>query len=256
MSHTLTVAADSLVAYSEYRFRFSAVNDYGTSDVSEELIISVAPLPSQPNAVTKNQDYSTLTAMTIEWAELGDTEPATGYKLYMTTDATGEEALIYDGENNPNVLSYYVDGLETGASYTFNLEAYNFNGAGAKSPDATFTSCTAPSNLGAPSITETTETSITLSWSAPESNGGCSLTGFELYVDDGANGALSSVDTGTIANKPYLREHTYTLTGSDTGKTFRIYLSAVNEIGSVSSTLISTVLAAVPDAPGAAPTIV
>lgn len=46
MSHRLTVADDSLTAYSEYRFRFFAQNDYGDSDVSEELIVSVAPLPS------------------------------------------------------------------------------------------------------------------------------------------------------------------------------------------------------------------
>lgn len=191
----------------------------------------------------------------VEWAELGDTEPATGYNLYMTTESTGEEELVYNGENNPNVLSYFIEGLETGESYTFNLEAFNFNGAGTRSADATFTACTAPSNLDTPVVSDSTETTLTFSWTAPENNGGCSITGYEIYVDDGSNGAFTSIDTGTIADKPYLREHTYTLAGTETGKTFRVYLVAENEIDSVQSSLISAVLADVPDAPLAAPTI-
>ena len=255
MSHTLTQAADGIVPYSEYRFRFYATNDYGDSSSSAELIVSVAPLPSQPPAVTKNQVYSTTTAIMVEWAELTDTEPATGYRLYMTTDSTGEQEMIYDGKNNPNVLSYFIDGLTTGDSYTFNLEAFNFNGAGDLSADATFTACTAPSNLAAPVVSDSTETTLTFTWTAPANNGGCSITGYEIYVDDGSNGAFSSIDSATVADKPYLREHTYTLAATETGKTFRIYLVAENEIDSVQSTLISTVLADVPDAPTTVPTI-
>lgn len=97
MSHQLTQAADSLTPYAEYRFRFYATNDYGDSDPSAELIVSVAPLPSKPAQVTKNQVYSTTTAIMVEWTELADTEPATGYRLYMTTEATGERELVYDG---------------------------------------------------------------------------------------------------------------------------------------------------------------
>lgn len=54
MSYTVTVAADAVVAYSHYRFRIRVVNEYGNSEYSEEVVLSVAPLPSQLNAVTKD----------------------------------------------------------------------------------------------------------------------------------------------------------------------------------------------------------
>ncbi len=59
--HTLTVAADGLVAYSTYRFRVKTVNFYGDSNYSAELAVAVAPLPSQPAPVTKQQMFSSTT---------------------------------------------------------------------------------------------------------------------------------------------------------------------------------------------------
>lgn len=56
MSHTVktSVASDAIVSYAEYRFRLKNVNAYGSSAYSEEVILSVAPLPSAPAAPTKN----------------------------------------------------------------------------------------------------------------------------------------------------------------------------------------------------------
>jgi hypothetical protein len=44
-----------------------------------------------------------------------------------------------------------------------------------------------------------------------------------------------------------------TLAAANTGKVFRAYLKSNNEIGSVTSSLMSVVLANVPDKPSAAP---
>jgi hypothetical protein len=51
--HTLTVADDSLIPFTIYRFRVKTVNFYGDSPYSAEISIAVAPLPSQPAPVTK-----------------------------------------------------------------------------------------------------------------------------------------------------------------------------------------------------------
>lgn len=128
MSHTLTQAADGLVSYSKYRFRMYAVNDYGPSDYSEELAVSIAPLPSQPAPVIKDSYFSTKSSIKVNWVTLPDTEPATGYKLSMKDDQTGITRLVYDGSSNPNVLTYIINNLITGYSYTFILVALNFNG--------------------------------------------------------------------------------------------------------------------------------
>jgi len=253
MSHTLDSVADTLTPYAEYRFRMKAENAYGSSDWSEEVVVALAPLPSAPAAVTKVQSLSTKTSMKVAWTAPADIEPITGYKLYLTDPKEGTTALIYDGSNNPNLLSYVVNGLTTGSTYIFNVVALNFNGESPVSADASFKACTAPSGLEPPDITSTTETTIDFAWSSPADNGGCAISGYVLLMDDGAGGAFTATDTGAIANKPYLRSHQVTLTGADTGKTYRAKLQAVNDIGTAESSLTSVILADAPDQPSAAP---
>lgn len=56
-----------------------------------------------------------------------------------------------------------------------------------------------------------------------------------------------------MGSKPYLRSHTLSFAGTETGKSFRVKLRAINAIGYAESSLISFVLAAVPDQPAAGP---
>jgi hypothetical protein len=171
----------------------------------------------------------------------------------MTPVITGIQTLVYDGSNNPNVHYHLTSGLTSGTSYTFNLVAINFNGESDPSPDAVFSACTTPSGLSQPVASATTQTTVLLTWTAPVSNGGCSITGYVLYVDDGTgtSGTFTATDTTTIANKPYLRSDTVTL--SPSGSTFRAYIRAINSIGYINSNIMSFILASVPDTPSVAP---
>ena len=96
MSHTMTateVTIDvvtgleealepgDIVAYEHYRFRIRAVNAYGYSDYSEELVASIAPLPSKLDPVEKDQAYSSSTSIMVRWATPSDQEPIIGYRL-------------------------------------------------------------------------------------------------------------------------------------------------------------------------------
>jgi titin len=191
-----------------------AVNYYGDSDYSEELPAAIAPLPSKPANVMKDQILSTKTSIRIVWNKLPDTLPAKGYKLYMKDEAIQSTSLVYDGSSNANVLYYLKNNLTTGYSYTFTLVAVNFNGEGPASNSVTFKSCTAPSNIRPPYATSTTKTTIDLSWTPPADSGGCSITGYELYVDDGNGGIFVNTDASSIANKPYLRSHELTFNSS------------------------------------------
>lgn len=75
-----------------------------------------------------------------------------------------------------------------------------------------------------------------------------------MYVDDGNGGSFANTDTTDIENKPYLRSHKLIFTDPLlTGKFFRIKIKAINEIGSVTSSLTSIMLADVPSKPSAAP---
>jgi hypothetical protein len=57
----------------------------------------------------------------------------------------GGEVMIYDGHDNPNILTFKIEGLTPGNSYGFSVASLNFNGLGARSAIATYTACTVPS---------------------------------------------------------------------------------------------------------------
>jgi hypothetical protein len=83
-------------------------------------------------------------------------------------------------------------------------------------------SCVTPSQPKVPYRIDGTATDITLGWSAPSSDGGCYITGYRLFRDDGASGTITTeVDAASINDKPYLTSYTVTLTAADTGNLFR-----------------------------------
>ncbi len=107
-------------------------------------------------------------------------------------DTDGIYNIAYDGSTNPIRRSYTVTSLTTGASYGFKIQALNFNGKGQISNEAVFTSCTAPVSMLPPTIVETTQTTIKISWEYPQDDGGCPLTGFEVLMDDGNSGSFTN----------------------------------------------------------------
>lgn len=75
---------------------------------------------------------------------------------------------------------------------------------------------------------------------------GCPLSGFELYRDDGASGAITTL---VSTYEPQELEATITLTAADESKTFRVQVKAFNHAGSITSGIGSFVIANVPDQP-------
>ena len=67
-----------------------------------------------------------------------------------------------------------------------------------------------------------TATDIELGWSAPTDDGGCPITGYKIFRDDGAGGLISiEVDPSSVENKPYLNSYIVTLGSNYTGDVFR-----------------------------------
>lgn len=53
-------------------------------------------------------------------------------------------------------------------------------------------------------------TTITLAWQAPQEDGGCPITGYQLMRDSGlgiGDAIATEVDAGAINGRPALREH-------------------------------------------------
>lgn len=81
------------------------------------------------------------------------------------------------------------------------------------------------------------------------------MTGFKLYLNDGAGGtAFSEIDAGTVNDQPTYMEHTTTsVNGALVGNSYAFKIEAVTTGGSVTSSSVEYVLADVPDDPTVAP---
>ncbi len=64
-----------------------------------------------------------------------------------------------------------------------------------------------PSQWSKPTKISTTNSSIDISWNEPTSNGGCAITSYAVFIDDGNNGpfveANSNLDN-SVRNLPSL----------------------------------------------------
>ena len=138
--------------------------------------------------------------------------------------------------------------METGLVYQFKVAAVNFNGDSERSDALTKFSCLLPDTPDVPFRVSGTRTELTLRWSVPTDDGGCPLTGFNLYRDDGNQGTVSvEVDSDQIQSRPSLVEHKVLFVAGDTGKQFRFQLQASNREGSSISRVAAFIIADVPD---------
>lgn len=95
---------------------------------------------------------------------------------------------------------------------------------------------------------------MTVGWEDPSDNGGCFITGFAVFVDDGQLGAFTEVN---IADDPNVRGnpglHSLTITSPFTlasiGTSFRVKIVSYNVDGETESAVATIVLGDVPDAP-------
>ena len=133
-----------------------------------------------------------------------------------------------------------VSNLTNGQSYTFRVRAVNSAGASAASAaSASVTPATvpgAPTNLGATGGDQ----QVMLSWTAPASNGGDSITGYE-YEQGGSGTWISTGGTDT----------TYTVFNLTNGQPYRFRVRALNSVGAGAASAASPNVtpATEPDAP-------
>lgn len=89
------------------------------------------------------------------------------------------------------------------------MQAVTFNGAGVLSSSQEIYACEPPSQGLAPARITSTRTSMHVSWLPPVNDGGCDILGYAVFIDDGANGAFTEVNSPndqSVRNKPGLHE--------------------------------------------------
>ena len=150
--------------------------------------------------------------------------PITNYKVYRGTSSGGETLLTTLG----NVTSFDDTAVANGTTYYYKVSAVNGVGEGAQSneasatPQAGATAPSAPQNLTAQAAKGK---GVQLSWSAPASNGGSPITGYNIY-----RGTFSGGETPTplasVGNVTSFKD-----TSTTRGQTYYYIVKAVNAVG-------------------------
>jgi hypothetical protein len=122
----------------------------------------------------------------------------------MDNGMNGDFSIILSSIGYPDMRSFTQTGLSTGLGYRFYIVSVNYAGSSITSIYATFYTCLAPSGFNAPTVIAVITTTVDLEWSDPTSDGGCPLTGFSIYRDDGAGGSYTEVHAASLNGNPSL----------------------------------------------------
>src|SRR2546421_3222621 len=120
----------------------------------------------------------------------------TNYKIYRGTTSGGKTLIATIG----NQLSYSDGGLTNGVTYYYQVSAVNNVGEGPRSNEASATPTapagppTAPQGLGA----SPGDATVTLTWSAPSSNGGSPITNYRIYRGTSSGGETLERKSGEV----------------------------------------------------------
>ena len=109
-------------------------------------------------------------------------------------------------DGTSTATSATVTGLTNGVAYQLRVSAVNAMGVGAPSATASASPRTTPTQLAAPTATAVGSKSVTLTWSAPSSDGGAAVSGYAIYRD----GSL----VATVPASPRIYDDTPLATGT------------------------------------------
>lgn len=175
----------NLMPDAKYRFRICSINEFGASDyVLSEPIICKSPYerPSPPTGPLRTSDH-TQDSLILYWnpPENDGNSAILEYVVEMREEnrTIWKKVGTADGETQ----SIKIEDLVNEKNYQFRVLCRNRFGV--SEPYCSEELITAKCKFGAPtkpigplSVTEMTNTSVTLSWRPPQSNGGLALTSY------------------------------------------------------------------------------
>src|SRR6266852_5996433 len=222
-----------------YFYKVTAVNSAGPGAASNEASATPTAAPTVPSAPQNLTASAGNASVLLSWAAPASNggAPVTSYNVLRST-SSGTESLLTSGVVG---TSYTDSSALNGITYFYKVAAVNSVGPGPLSNEASATPATVPSapqNL----VASAGNGSVSLSWTAPASNGGAPVTSYNVLrsTTSGAETALSSGVTGT----------TYTDSSALNGTTYFYKVAAVNSAGpGPASNEASATPATVPSAP-------
>ncbi|RJQ24382.1 fibronectin type III domain-containing protein [Candidatus Parcubacteria bacterium] len=237
-STSTTFSHTGLTTNQAYLYRVYAITSFGTSeDPSPEAFAqpkstSTLNTPSAPTNLSATAVSPT--QISLSWTTPSNNGGAviTGYKIEVKSGSGSYTTLVSNTQSTTTTYSHA--GLATGTAYTYKVSAINSAGASTASNESSATP-TSSSSSGAPgaptnlSATAVSGTQINLSWNAPSNNGGYPITGYkiEYRIDSGSYTTLVSNTQSTTT--------TYSHTGLTSGQLYVYRVSAINSVGTGST---------------------
>jgi hypothetical protein len=196
-----------------YSITVTATNAVGTGPASTPATATPATVPGAPQSLNATPSSG---QVALSWAAPAS-DGGSAILSYTVTANPGGATCTTAG------TSCTIAGLTNGTSYSFTVRATNALGTGPASSPVTATPATVPSApqnlLASPHRSK----GINLSWTAPASNGGSAITGYQIY---------RRTATGTwvrIATISPLT--TYRDAGTQKNTLYYYYVVAVNAVG-------------------------
>jgi hypothetical protein len=213
-----------------YTFTVVAINAGGNSLGTTSSAISPGSVPDAPTITSITRGNNTASVYFNAPDDVGGND-ITGYYYSINGDVNENYTLTTD-----TVSPIIIDGLDNDVVYTVYLKAVNVIGNSIASNSIPMTTVTVP---GAPTILSATkgDSTATISFTAPSSNGGNDITSYKYSIDDEDYITISSSSTS------------FTITGLTNGDEYTIYLRASNDIGNSSSVSTTVTPSDVPVAP-------
>jgi predicted phage tail protein len=235
-----SLVVNRLVNGTVYYFRVTAVNRVGEGQRSNEVKAVPVGVPGVPTGLTATAGDA---KVTLTWTAPGSGgAPISGYNVYLGTSPSGEAAAPVNRASLVTATSYKVTGLVNGTTYYFRVAAVNRVGEGQRSNEVKAIPVGVP---GAPAglTVSPGDARATLSWTAPGSDGGSPVTGYNIYV-------ATSADFKGATKIPRGTGTAVTVTGLVNGTTYYFRVTAVNRIGAgPASAAAKAVPVTVPGAP-------
>ena len=184
--------------------------------------------PTAPDAPTALTATAADAAVTLNWTAAASDggAPITGYMIEYDTDMNFSSPPT-TATTAAAATSHTVSGLINGTLYYFRVAAANSVGTGASgtavsATPAPATAPTAPSALMAAAA----NTAVTLSWTAPTSDGGAPIINYMVEYDTDMNFSSSPMTVSTAADVT-----SHTISGLTNATPYYFRVAAVNSVG-------------------------
>jgi Tfp pilus assembly protein PilE len=220
----LTCSLGDLAPSTTYAVSVTTTTVAGTSSAATTSALSpAAAVPDAPTGVSANPGAYSSAQIAVSWGIPYDGDSAiTGYTVTATPTSGSAAAQTC---TTTGALSCTVGGLDPGITYTVTVSATNAVGTGGLGSTSVSAPVSVPGAPVGPTATSgaTGTGAITLSWSAPTSTGGSSITGYTVTATPtSGSGTQTCVTSGATQ---------CTVTGLVEGAQYTMSVVAANVAG-------------------------